>query len=64
MRPRPPRSSKSLYQRLTDEAGVLRDQADRAPDDERKRLIARARELDTAASMEGWLSSPELKPPS
>jgi hypothetical protein len=64
MRPRPPRSSKSLYQRLTEEAGMLRDQADHATDDERERLIRRARELDTAANMEGWLSSPELKPPS
>jgi len=64
MRPRPPRNSKSLYQRLTEEAGVLRDQANHVPNDERERLIKRARELDTAANMEGWLSSAELKPPS
>ncbi|KPF95502.1 hypothetical protein IP86_19120 [Rhodopseudomonas sp. AAP120] len=57
------RTHKSLYQRLTEEACSLRDQAEAAPQDERDRLIDRARQLETAANMEGWLSSAELKPP-
>ncbi|ABE39639.1 hypothetical protein RPD_2409 [Rhodopseudomonas palustris BisB5] len=64
MRPRPPCSPKPLNQRLTEEAGVFRDRAEAAPDAERERLIKLARQLDTAANIEGWLSSPELKPPS
>lgn len=57
------RTHKSLYQRLTEEVCSLRDQAEAAPQDERDRLIDRARQLETAANMEGWLSSAELKPP-
>ena len=63
MQPRPPRHPKSLYQRLTEEALNLRDQAKNAPSEVRDRLIARARQLESAANMEGWLSSAELKPP-
>ncbi len=61
MQPRPPRQS--LYQRLIDEAIGLRDQAQSAPSDVRDRLLSRARQLESAANIEGWLSSAELKPP-
>lgn len=63
MHPRPSSHSKSLSQRLTEEALSLRDQAEKAPRDERERLLERARQLESAANMEGWLSSAELKPP-
>ncbi|WP_420133231.1 hypothetical protein [Rhodopseudomonas sp.] len=54
---------KSLHQRLVEEASALRGLAEVAPQDERDRLIERARQLDSEANMEGWLSSAELKPP-
>ncbi|MCG6203475.1 hypothetical protein LPW26_02385 [Rhodopseudomonas sp. HC1] len=63
MQPRPPRHPKSLYQRLIEEALSLRDQAENAPSDARDRLLSRAQQLESAANMEGWLSSAELKPP-
>lgn len=63
MQQRSSAAPKSLHQRLVEEACALRGQAEVAPRDERDRLIERARQLDSEASMEGWLSSEELKPP-
>ncbi|WP_444770413.1 hypothetical protein [Rhodopseudomonas sp. NSM] len=65
MYPRPPLNPKSLGQRLTEPAEQSRHQAgDPAANAERERLLDQARELDTAANIRGWLSSPELKAPS
>jgi hypothetical protein len=60
---RPSRISTSSSLRLSTEADALRDRAEAAPQDERESLLERARLLDCAANVQGWLSSAELKPP-
>ncbi|WP_322516844.1 hypothetical protein SR870_04480 [Rhodopseudomonas palustris] len=64
MNPRPPLDPQPLGQRMTEQAEQLRQQAGLAANAERQLLIKQARELDTAVDVQGWLSSPELKPPS
>ncbi|ABD07744.1 hypothetical protein RPB_3042 [Rhodopseudomonas palustris HaA2] len=60
----PPHDPKPLHQRPPERAGEWRERTEeRAPTAERERLIKQARELDTAANIQGWLSSPELEPP-
>ena len=54
----------SLKDRLTVEARRLRDEARTLPlGAKRDRLMRRARQLDTAASIDQWLSSPGLTIP-
>lgn len=54
----------SLDQRLEEQAKHLRQQALGIPPGiERDRLIRRARQVEVAAHMSEWLSSPGLRPP-
>ncbi|MEH2506598.1 hypothetical protein V1290_005409 [Bradyrhizobium sp. AZCC 1578] len=51
-------------ERLLREAGRLRQEARRTPTGiERERLLRKARQLETAARMQEWLSSPGLRAP-
>jgi hypothetical protein len=53
-----------LDQRLTEEAERLRKEARGTPPGfERERLIRRARQVETTAQMQEWLSSPGLRSP-
>jgi hypothetical protein len=53
-----------LDQRLTQEAKRLRKEAQGKPSGiERERLIRRARQAETAAHMQEWLTSPGLRTP-
>ena len=53
-----------LNQRLIEEAQSLRKEARGThPGAERERLIRRARQAETAAHMQEWLTSPGLQPP-
>jgi hypothetical protein len=53
-----------LDQRLTEEAQRLRKEARGTPPGiERERLIRKARQVETAAHMQEWLSSPGLRAP-
>ena len=64
IRPRSPPNSKSLYQRLNDEAQRLRKEAHGAqPGVERERLIRKARQAEAASHIDAWLSSPGLRAP-
>ena len=63
MHQHPSRTSTSSSGRLSTEADALRRRAEAASHDERESLLERARRLDCAANIEGWLSSAELKPP-
>jgi hypothetical protein len=54
----------SLDQRLGEQAKRLRLEAEGTPPGiEREQLIRRARQAETAAHMQEWLSSPGLRPP-
>jgi hypothetical protein len=54
-----------LDQRLTDQAQRLRKEARGTPPGiEREQLLRRARQAETAAHMEQWLTSPGLRSPS
>ena len=54
----------TLEHRLLEEAGRLRKEARGTPPGiERERLIRRARQAETAAHMQEWLTSPGLQPP-
>jgi hypothetical protein len=54
----------SLDQRLEIEAQRLRKEARGTPPGvEREKLIRRARQVETAARIQEWFSSPELQPP-
>ena len=50
--------------RLTKEAERLRQEAEtKPPGQEREELLRKARQADTAARMDQWISSPGLKSP-
>jgi hypothetical protein len=54
----------SLNQRLEEQAKRLRLEAKGTPPGfEREKLICGARQAETAAHMQEWLSSPGLRPP-
>jgi hypothetical protein len=54
----------TLDERLEERAKRLRDEARGTPPGiERDRLIRWARQAETAAHFQGWLSSPGLQPP-
>ena len=54
----------SLEQHLAEEAKRLREAADKAKDiKERDMLLRKARQVETAAHVKEWLTSPGLQPP-
>ena len=59
------KQTKSLEERLADEARLLREQADSLPPGAvREAVLRRARQADTASHISDWLKSPGLKAPS
>ena len=51
-------------ERLAAEAVSMREKADETPfGRERDELLRKARQIDTAAHIDEWLSSPGLQPP-
>lgn len=58
------KQSQSLKQRLIIQVKQLREEAKlKGPCAEREDLLRKARQAETAAHIEEWLSSPGLKPP-
>ena len=58
------KQSKSLKERLVEEAASCRAQAKLLqPGAVREALIRKARQADTAAHIDEWLRSPDLQPP-
>lgn len=58
------RQTKSLHERLADEATRLREEARTlAPGRQRELLLLRARQDETAIQIESWLHSPGLRAP-
>ena len=56
--------TKSLKERLLEEAQTLRDQARLLPfGTVRDAALKKARQAEAAAHMDDWLSSPSLQPP-
>jgi hypothetical protein len=56
--------SASLDQRLTEQAGWLRQDAQSTPHGiVRDKLIREARQAETASHIREWVSSPGLRPP-
>jgi hypothetical protein len=54
----------TLQDRLVEEARQMREQAAKATrPKERERLIRKARQIETAAQINEWVSSPGLQPP-
>jgi len=54
----------SFPDRLAQEAGQLRVEAEKLrPGQEREMLLRKARQADTAAHINNWLTSPGLQPP-
>jgi hypothetical protein len=58
------RSTLSLTERMTEQAERLRQQARAIPEGkERDQLMRRARQIEPASHIDGWLKSPGLQPP-
>jgi hypothetical protein len=58
------RQSKTLEQRLAEEAQRLREQAKLLPPGAlREEVLRKARQVETGAYMSVWLASPGLRPP-
>jgi hypothetical protein len=58
------KQTKSLEERLAEEAKRLREEAKLLPPDAvREALLRRARQAETGSHMSEWLSSPGLRPP-
>lgn len=58
------KQTRSLEERLSEEAAKLREKAQGIPPGlERERLIDRARQAETASHMSEWLSSSGLQSP-
>lgn len=54
----------TLEERLSQEAGRLREQAQKLPGGrEREILLRKARQAETGSHVSEWLSSPGLRPP-
>ena len=54
----------SLEERLSEEAKRLREEAKlKRPGVERETLLRKARQAETAAHIDEWLSSPDLRSP-
>jgi hypothetical protein len=57
--------AKTFEERLQNDAIRLREQArTMPPGKERELLLRKARQIDTAAHINEWLTSPGLRPPS
>ena len=55
---------RSLKQRLIEQARRLREEAKlKGPGVERETLLRKARQAETAAHIDEWLSSPDLRSP-
>jgi hypothetical protein len=65
MKRRRVKQTTSLDKRLAEQARQIRTQAESLPQGskEREDLMRQARQADTASHMNGWLTSPELRPP-
>jgi hypothetical protein len=58
------KQTKSLEERLSEEAKRLRDEAKSLPHGAvREALLRKARQAETGSHMSEWLSSPGLQPP-
>jgi hypothetical protein len=58
------KQTRSIEERLTEEAHRLREEANCMPPSlERDQLIRKARQAETASHMSDWLASPGLQPP-
>jgi hypothetical protein len=58
------KQTKSLEERLAEEAKRLREEAKLLPPGaEREALLRKARQAETGSHMSEWLSSPGLQPP-
>jgi len=58
------KQAQSLKQRLLDRVKSLREEAKLMPPGlARETLLRKARQSETAANIDDWLSSPGLKPP-
>ncbi|MBT1516821.1 hypothetical protein KIP88_41175 [Bradyrhizobium sp. SRL28] len=58
------KQTKSLKERLVEEAQKLRDQAKLLPyGPVREAVLKKARRIEAAAHMDDWLNSPGLRPP-
>jgi hypothetical protein len=58
------KQTQSLKQRLVEQVKRLREEAKlKGPGVERKMLLRKARQTETVAHIDEWLSSPGLKPP-
>jgi hypothetical protein len=58
------KQTRSLEERLSEEAKRLREEARRLPPSaERDEMIRKARQAETASHMNDWLTSPGLRPP-
>ena len=58
------RQSKTLEQRLAEEARRLREQAKLLPPGAlREEVLRKARQAETGAYMSNWLASPGMRPP-
>jgi hypothetical protein len=58
------KQTKTLEERLAEEAARLREEARGTPPGiARERLIRRARQAETGSHMSQWLRSPGLQPP-
>jgi hypothetical protein len=58
------KQAQSLKQRLIEQVRRLREEAKlMAPGLDREMLLRKARQTETAAHIDEWLSSPGLKPP-
>ncbi|WP_441237521.1 hypothetical protein [Bradyrhizobium sp. 930_D9_N1_4] len=58
------KQTRTLHERLADEAAKLREQARKlAPGRQREMLLRRARQDETAMQIDTWLHSPGLRSP-
>jgi hypothetical protein len=58
------KQTRSLEERLSEEAKRLREEARLLPPSaERDEMIRKARQAETASHMNDWLTSPGLRPP-
>lgn len=58
------KQTKTFFERCSEEAERLRKEAEKLPPGrEREELEHKARQAETAARIEDWLSSPGLQPP-
>ncbi|MEY9637741.1 hypothetical protein ABIF66_005995 [Bradyrhizobium japonicum] len=57
------KQSKTLKERLADEAARLREEAQALAPGRREILLRRARQDETAMQIESWLHSPGLRAP-